>query len=117
MAKNKRIKESVIDYKREGLDTKIFTSAVKEAHPVLQPDVKDQLLDGADKFEEMAVVGNVYLVGSILTYYYADDCDLDVTIEIASADVSDKLKDDLIDLVIESSGKLAAGTKHPINYH
>jgi predicted nucleotidyltransferase len=82
--------------------------------PRLKQEVRNQIIAGIAKLSKVANVLDYTLIGSTLTRRYTNDSDIDINVLInATQDDYDSAKT----AAIENSGKLVAGTKHPINYH
>ena len=87
-------------------------------NPRLKKGVREAILRGIRKFEDIAPVVRYRLIGGILTKQYNEDSDMDVNVlfdvsEGSSKEVHEKLRARASKL----NGKSAPGTNHPINYY
>ena len=113
----KFLKESIIDPMQKALDKAVFLNPEDEDAKI-NPAIKEQVVAGIRKFEEICPVHKFYLTGSILSRRYNRDSDLDVEVEILKSDASDKeTVDALYDLNRKLNGTMADKSTHPINYH
>lgn len=103
--------ESILDPEQPTLSPQLFDL---DEEPRLKQEVRNQIIAGIAKLSKVANVLDYTLIGSTLTRRYTNDSDIDINVLInATQDDYDSAKT----AAIENSGKLVAGTKHPINYH
>jgi predicted nucleotidyltransferase len=103
--------ESILDPEQPTLSPQLFDL---NEEPRLKQEVRNQIIAGIAKLSKVANVLDYTLIGSTLTRRYTNDSDIDINVLInATQDDYDSAKT----AAIENSGKLVAGTKHPINYH
>lgn len=112
-SKHTLVYESIIDVKRSKLDPKVWTKDKK-----LKPKIKQVMLDDLQDMANNGIIDKekitkLLLLGSIVTYNYTKDADLDVNVSI-------EMDDDELTIAKEAlntyNGKNAPGTTHPINY-
>ena len=113
----KDLYESIVDEPRKTYAKNVFDRANTE-NPRLKKGVRDAILRGISKFEDIAPVVRYRLIGGILTKQYNEDSDMDVNVlfdvpEGSRKDVHEKLRARAAKL----NGKSAPGTNHPINYY
>ena len=113
----KNIYESIVDEPRKTYAKNVFDRANTE-NPRLKKGVREAILRGIRKFEDIAPVVRYRLIGGILTKQYNEDSDMDVNVlfdvsEGSRKEVHEKLRARAAKL----NGKSAPGTKHPINYY
>lgn len=108
MDKLAKIIESVIDPKQPELSKYVFDDQQKLLLPV-----RSQILRVWSAINSITQTGELLIVGSITTYNYSEDSDVDVTIQTlgASQEESDKARA----LAIENNGTYLAGP-HEVNY-
>lgn len=113
----KFLKESIIDPMQKTLDKAVFLNPDDE-NAKINPEIKNQVINGIRRFEAICPVHKYYLTGSILSHRYNKDSDLDVEVEILNSDAdSDEIVDSLYDTLDALNGSLAGQSTHPINYH
>jgi len=111
--KHRLIYESIIDPKQQQLDKDIWTDDNK-----LHKSVKDTIMSDIDDMIKNDIlkqdqVKEILLLGSITTYNYTKDSDIDVNV---SVEMSDEELAEAKQFLNEYNGKNAPGTTHPINY-
>ena len=106
------MKESIVDIKRETLDSKVFDLSVEPA--LLLPIVRLQILKQVQEFQQYAQVERVLLIGSLLTKQWTETSDCDITLVVKQED--DEQYENAKKLSIQQEGlNLIEGTLHPIN--
>lgn len=112
----KQMCESIVDEPRRTYAKDVFDKANTE-NPRLKKSVKDAILSGVRKFEQIAPSLKHRVIGGILTKQYNDESDIDVNILFdVPAGQRDTVHKKLRKKAAEVNGKSAPGTKHPINY-
>lgn len=110
------LKESAIDIPRNSLDPDVFTFNEGQP-PTLKESIKGQIMQDIEKIGRVTIVNTFYIIGSILTKQYSQDSDIDVNVEVFKEDSDDLTFSRLLSVLKDINGKLAIGTKHPINYY
>lgn len=113
---NDKLTESVVDLARDSLDNTVFQFP-EMGLPILHDSIKVQVLNDVDQIRKVIPVVNFYIIGSILTKNYTNNCDIDVTVQVEAELVDDIATAELMHTIKILNGKLAAGTTHPINYY
>ena len=112
----KQMCESIVDEPRRTYAKDVFDKANTE-NPRLKKSVKDAILSGVRKFQQIAPSLKHRVIGGILTKQYNDESDIDVNILFdVPAGQRDTVHKKLRKKAAEVNGKSAPGTKHPINY-
>lgn len=112
----KQMCESIVDEPRRTYAKDVFDKANTE-NPRLKKGVKDAILSGVRKFQQIAPSLKHRVIGGILTKQYNDESDIDVNILFdVPAGQRDTVHKKLRKKAAEVNGKSAPGTKHPINY-
>lgn len=78
----------------------------------LRPEIKKQLYDRIHQIIDPEKVKHMFVIGSITGYKYSDKSDIDVNVSIKPFDHSIAKTH----LTKSINGKVAKGTKHPINF-
>ena len=130
--KTKDKKASVIDYTRPTLPPQIWD--VEKDPPSLRNSIRDGImkllldaLEKAEMFRPFEWIKAVYLQGSIVTYNYTDNSDIDVVVIFDQKKIRkafpelQKLSDDdvekyLRNIIYKYNGKPLRGTTHPITF-
>lgn len=110
------ISESILSAPKKTLDKTVFNQDTTD-DPVLRHSIKQQIGMALQTIERMVPVEKAYVVGSILTKKYDDNSDIDITVEVDKSNVSDEDYERLIASLKSINGKMAADTRHPINYY
>ena len=108
------LSESVLDIPRDGLDPDVFQFPEQGA-PVINARIKQQILDGVSQIHLILPVQDYFVIGSILTATYNEHSDIDVTCEVDVA-VGPIGLENIVSLLKVINGRLAIGTRHPINF-
>lgn len=104
--------DSILDIARETLDPTLFI--LDGEQPILQPEVRKQILQLVSSYSQWGKVSKVILIGSALTKQYASESDLDVTLIIEP--FSEEAYSTARITAGESWDKdFVVGTEHPIN--
>ena len=112
----KQMCESIVDEPRRTYAKDVFDKANTE-NPRLKKSVKDAILSGVRKFQQIAPSLKHRVIGGILTKQYNEESDIDVNILFdVPAGQRDNVHKKLRKKAAEVNGKSAPGTKHPINY-
>ena len=111
-----KLAESVVNIARDDLDETVFQ--VRDSGiPILRDAIKIQILGDIDQIRKVGAVENFFVIGSILTKNYTDNCDIDVSVQIDPQLVDSICIADMMHLLKQLNGRLATGTTHPINYY
>ena len=103
--------ESIIDPVHKDLSPDLWTEDKK-----LKPEAKKAIMDFIDAFvkdNNLSPIRKI-LTGSICTYQYAPDSDVDINV---SVDIDDKALKGFKDVVKEYNGKMLLETQHPMNLY
>ena len=111
-----RLQESVVSLSKEDLDPGVF-NAKENGSPVLRDSIKIQILKDVDQIRMVLPVVNFVIIGSILTKNYDRHTDIDVTVQVDAELVDDISTAEVMHLLKQLNGNLAADTQHPINYY
>ena len=118
-----RLVESIIDIPRRTYAPAVF-DAEETQNPKIKPSVKQLIDDQLKEFETEYPIVKTSLIGSILTYRYRNDADLDINVLFdVPAEKAEAERERLSKKYLSSSnpdniqGKLIPGTEHPINYY
>ena len=110
--------ESVVDEPRKTYAKGVFElSTSRSRNPKIRKKVKDAILSGIKKFEDIAPSIRVRIIGGILTKQYNEESDIDVNVlfDVPTAQ-RETIHKKLRKRAVEINGKSAPGTSHPINY-
>ena len=112
----KQVYESIVDEPRRIYANDVFDKANTE-RPRIKKSVKDAILSGVRKFQDIAPSIKHRVIGGILTKQYNNESDIDVNIlfDVSPAQ-RETVHKKLRKKAAEVNGKNAPGTKHPINY-
>lgn len=108
------LSESVLDIPRDGLDPDVFQFPDQGA-PVINARIKQQIIDGVSQIHLVVPVLDYFVIGSILTQQYNDHSDIDVTCEVG-IEIGPVVVEKLVALLKNINGRLAIGTRHPVNF-
>jgi len=107
-----QVKESILDEPRESLSPKVW-QLEEDKKPVINPEVKAEILRGLDHIVGDRPVEKVYIVGSITGFRYGDDADIDVSVIVEGDEDSHAI---MRAKARDINGRFAPGTTFPINY-
>lgn len=112
----KQMVESIVDEPRRSYAKDVFDKANTE-NPKLKKSVKNAILSGVRKFEQIAPSLKHRVIGGILTKQYNNESDIDVNVLFdVPAGQRGMVHKKLRKKAAEVNGKSVSGTKHPINY-
>jgi predicted nucleotidyltransferase len=111
-----KLTESVVTLSKDELDPSVFTFKV-DGLPILRDSIKIQILKDVDEIRSVLPVVNFFLIGSILTKNYTDTCDMDITVQVDEQLVDSISTAEIMHLLHNLNGRLAADTRHPLNYY
>lgn len=113
----RQLVESIVDEPRKTYAKNVFDRANTE-NPRVKKGVKEAILRGMKKFEDIAPILRYRLIGGILTKQYNEDSDMDVNVlfDVPTGNRA-KIHEKLRKRAAELNGKSAPGTNHPINYY
>lgn len=112
MCASSKLAKSILDERLSTLDDAIWDDAGSEA-PKLKADVHRQVWEGIRELVGNLPVERAYIAGSITSYRYLPDADVDVSLTVRMTDEEyDALKENVAGI----NGRNAVGTEHPINY-
>jgi hypothetical protein len=105
------VSESVLDPIRDELAKDVWSDSqkVKQAH---REYILNTLSNWLEKMGVEEEAEQVTIIGSITTYQYAKDSDIDVNVVI---DIPEKELNELLPML--PNGTLLPGTNHPVNYY
>jgi len=111
-----KILESVIDPTRRSLDPLVFN---KEGELyVLRPEIREQILGIIEEIstDTGLPLGNVYLKGSILSFQWMAETDVDVLLEL-DPQVGEADYEKIKELLKDRTAELVIGTEHPLQFY
>lgn len=108
--------ESIVDIERETYAPGMFENPEAE-QPELKESVRQQLLDIAEPFYSLGMMKSIFVKGSILTKRYADDTDVDLTLEMRfdSEEEKDRAREEA--KAVTGQKIFVEGTQHPIDLY
>jgi len=109
---NEWLGESVLDPIREKLDLDVWTKDEEHMQPKHRKFILDNLEKWLKKMEVDKEPTKISVIGSITTFQYSENADIDVNVVI---DLTDEEFKELKKFL--PNGKNLPGTKHPINYY
>lgn len=119
--------KNYIDYHTDpvspnSLDPRIWYFLPGGGDPKLQPQVKSQILNNIDQINSVEQEGvqkrvwDYFMVGPALSEESSDKCSINIVVQINTANLSDMLKEHILNRIKDINGKLATGSLHPIYY-
>lgn len=104
------------------LDPRIWYFQPDGGDPRLQPQVKTQILSDIDKINSVEQDGvrtrvwDYFMVGPALSEKSSDSCPVNILVQINTANLSDMLKEHILNRIKDINGRRATGSLHPIYY-
>lgn len=104
------------------LDPRVWYFLPQGGDPVLQPEIKSQILQDIDRINsaEQAFVKrrvwDYFMVGPALQENSSDKCSINIIVQINKTNLDDFLKERILQTIKDINGRLATGTTHPIYY-
>lgn len=103
------------------LDPRVWYFLPGGGDPKLQPEVKTQILNDIEQINSIGLEGNkrvwdYFMVGPALDENSSPRCSINIVVQISTANLSDMLKEHILNKIKEINGRLATGTLHPIHY-
>jgi hypothetical protein len=104
------------------LDPRVWYFSPDGYDPILLPGVKQQILRNIDVIndaEQQYVktrVWDYFLVGPIVKEGSSERCSMNIIVQINTTNLTDMLKERVLNSIKELNGKLATGSLHPIHY-
>jgi hypothetical protein len=123
----KEFKDAYLKYHTDpispnSLDPRIWYFLPNGGDPKLQSEVKTQITNDIDQInsaeQEYAKtrVWDYFVVGPVMREGSSEKCSLDVIVQINSTNLSDMLKEHILQTIKRINGRLATGSLHPIHY-
>jgi hypothetical protein len=123
----KEIKKAYLKYHTEpiapnSLDPRVWYFAPQGGEPILQPEIKAQIIYDIDRInsaEQQFVktrVWDYFLVGPILKEGSSEKAPINIIVQINTTNLSDLLKEHILNTIKQINGRLATGSLHPIYY-
>ena len=104
------------------LDPRVFYFGPEGGDPILQPEIKQQILrdieiiNSAESEFNRTRVEDYIIVGNILSENSSERCPINVLVKISKANLTDVLKERILQTIKNINDRLATGTTHPIVY-
>lgn len=104
------------------LDPRVWYFLPNGGDPKLQPEIKAQILNNIDQINSVEQEGNkkrvwdYFMVGPALNEKSSDKCSINIIVQINPTNLSDMLKEHILNKIKDINGKLATGSLHPIHY-
>jgi hypothetical protein len=111
-----------VPFKRDGLNPRVFTTFEDGRDPILNGGIKSQILNDINQLNQVedtfnnTRVADYILTGTILKEGASNTAPIIVYVKISTNNLTDVLKERLLNKVKEISGKKAVLTLNPINY-
>jgi hypothetical protein len=118
----KYIKHHTNPISPNALDPRVWYFLPEGEDPKLQPAVKTQILNDIDKINSAEQEGvkkrvwDYFIVGPVLKKGSSNKCSINVIVQINPTNLSDMLKEVILNRIKDINGRLATGTLHPIHY-
>lgn len=109
-------------FKRDGLNPRVFSSFDDGRDPILVDGIKNQILNDINQLNQVednfnnTRVADYIVAGAILKEGASNTAPIIVYVKINTNNLTDILKERLLNKVKEISGKKAVLTLNPINY-
>ena len=104
------------------LDPRVFSVSPDGGDPKMLPEVKLQIINDIDFINTAEAeynktrVEDFIVYGPILKSGSSDKCTINVLVKISTSNLTDILKERILNAIKTVSGRLAPGTVHPIVY-
>jgi hypothetical protein len=104
------------------LDPRTFYYPPEGGDPVLHPEIKLQVLTDIARFNTLegdfgtTRVKEYYLIGPILKPGASDRCPIFIKVQLEENNLTDVLKEKILNCMKDIDGRLATGTQHPVMY-
>lgn len=104
------------------LDPRVFSVSPDGGDPKMLPEVKLQIINDIDFINAAEAeynrtrVEDFFVYGPILKPGSSDKCTINVLVKISTTNLTDVLKERILNAIKTVSGRLATGTVHPIVY-
>lgn len=103
------------------LDPRIWYFLPGGGDPKLQPEVKTQILNDINQINSVEQEGakrvwDYFMVGPALDEKSSPRCSINIVVQINTANLSDMLKELILNRIKDINGRLATGSLHPIHY-
>jgi hypothetical protein len=106
----------------DSLDPRVWYFIPQGGDPILQPEIKAQILLDIERFnsaEQMGAIKRVwdyFLVGPVLQENSSERSSINVLVQINKTNLDDMLKERILQTIKDINGRLATGSLHPIYY-
>jgi len=104
------------------LDPRVWYFLPDGGDPKLQPSIKAQILFDIDRINSSEHeqgskrVWDYFMVGPVLNEHSSEKCSINILVQINKTNLTDPLKERILQTIKQISGRLATGTLHPIHY-
>jgi len=104
------------------LDPRVWYFMPDGGDPKLQPTIKTQILNDIEKINSAEQEGikkrvwDYFMVGPALKEGSSNKSSINIIVQINTTNLSDILKEHILNRIKDINGKLAAGSLHPIHY-
>ena len=104
------------------LDPRVWYFIPQGGDPILQPQIKAQILSDIDRINQAEHQGaarrvwDYFLVGPVLQENSSDKSSINILVQINKTNLDDMLKERILQTIKDINGKLAVGSLHPIYY-
>lgn len=104
------------------LDPRVWYFMPGGGDPKLQPGIKTQILNNIEQINSIEDEGSkkrvwdYFMVGPALKENSSEKSSINIIVQINTANLSDMLKEHILNVIKDMNGKLAVGSLHPIYY-
>lgn len=104
------------------LDPRVWYFLPNGEDPKLQPEIKSQILNNIDQINSAEQEGikkrvwDYFMVGPTLSEKSSEKSSINIIVQINPTNLSDMLKEHILNKIKDINGKLATGSLHPIFY-
>lgn len=106
----------------DSLDPRVWYFPQTGQDPILLPGVKQQIIRDIDRINEAdqqyvkTRVWDYFMVGPIVKEGSSNTCPINVIVQINTTNLTDLLKETILNTIKDLNGKLVVGTQHPLYY-
>jgi len=122
----KELKDYIKNHTRaippNSLDPRIWYFPPDGQDPILLPGVKQQILRDIDRINEAEQqyvktrVWEYFMVGPVVKEGSSKICSINIVVQINPTNLTDMLKERILQTIKDINGKIAVGSQHPIYY-
>lgn len=104
------------------LDPRVWYFPPAGQDPVLLPGIKSQIIRNIDNINDSEQqfaktrVWDYFLVGPVVKEGSSERCSINIVVQINTTNLTDMLKERILNTIKDLNGRLATGTLHPIHY-